>query len=158
MISVLENIDTKKRMLQACIDRLQAYSYELKAKMKNSIQKDRAIKQASHENIGFQSGAMDNLDLVEIEFNLDNAVKDMRILKYLLKTQEEKHDKVGLGAVVITHRNTFFVSADLQRFDLEGEKFIAISNECPLFKSMRGKKRGERFMHKGLSYQILDIY
>ena len=157
MVSVIENIDTKKRILEVCINKLQAFTQEVKARMMNSMQK-RIAKNAMAEGAALMSAAEGNSDPNILEQDLDNAIKELRILKYLLNTIEEEHDKVGLGAVVVTHRNTFFVSADLQRLDIDGDKFIAISNQCPLFKSMRGKRRGERFIHKDLSYQILDIY
>jgi hypothetical protein len=157
MVSVLDNIDTKKRILEVCITKLQAFTQEVKARMMNSMQK-RIAKNAMAEGAALMSAAEGNSDPNVLEQDLDNAIKDLRILKYLLNTSEEEHDKVGLGAVVVTHRNTFFVSADLQRLDIDGDKYIAISNQCPLFKSMRGKRRGERFIHKDLSYQILDIY
>lgn len=158
MVSVLENIDTKKRILEVCINKLQAFTQEVKARMMNSMQEKRIAKNAMAEGAVHMPTAERNGDPNVLEQDLDNAIKDLRILKYLLNTIEEEHDKVGLGAVVVTHRNTFFVSADLQRLDIDGDKYIAISNQCPLFKSMRGKRRGERFIHKDLSYQILDIY
>jgi len=158
MISVLENIDTKKKMLEACIDKLHAFTQAIKARMKQSMQKERSLTNASDDGAALLSAAVEKIENKALEYDLDNAVKEMRILEYLRKTNEEEHEKVGLGAVVITHRNTFFVSTDLQRFDLDGDKFIAISSQCPLFKSMRGKKRGDKFIHKDLSYQILDIY
>lgn len=158
MISVLENIDTKKKMLEACIDKLRAFTQGIKARLKQRMQKDRSVMNASDDGASLLSAAVGNIENEALEYDLDNAVKEMRILRYLRKTTEEEHEKVGLGAVVVTHRNTFFVAADLQRFDLDGDKFIAISCQCPLFKSMRGKRRGERFIHKDLSYQILDIY
>jgi len=158
MISVLDNIDTKKKMLEVCIDDLQTFTQGVKARMKKFLKKERRVKEATEDNDVLLTSALENAEISALAHDLDNAVKDMRILKYLLKTHHEEHDKVGLGAVVVTHRNSFFVSADLQRFKMDGQNFIAISNQCPLFKSMRGKKRGERFIHKDLSYQILDIY
>lgn len=158
MVSVLENIDTKKKMLEACIEKLQAFTQGIKARMKQSMQKERKVKDTSVDGAALLSAAEEIIENKALEYDLDNAVKELRVLKYLRKTSEEEHDKVGLGAVVITHRNTFFISADLQRFDVDGDKFIAISCQCPLFKSMRGKKRGEKFIHNDLSYQILDIY
>jgi len=158
MISVLENVEIKKKMLEACIVKLQDFTRVVKSKMKQYMQKECRPKELTGDNNSLLSESMRNIEIKTLECDLDNAVKEMRILKYLNKTNEEDHTKVGLGAVVVTHRNTFFVATDLQRCDIDGEKFIAISNQCPLFKSMRGKRKGERFIHKDLSYQILDLY
>ena len=158
MISVIDTIDTKKKMLEVCIDDLQTFTQGVKARMKEFLKKGRRVKEAAEDIEASLTSKVENAEISALEYDLDLAVKEMRILKYLLKTHQEEHDKVGLGAVVVTHRNSFFVSADLQRFEMDGQSFIAISNQCPLFKSMRGKKRGERFVHKDLSYQILDIY
>jgi hypothetical protein len=158
MISVIDTIDTKKKMLEVCIDDLQTFTQGVKARMKEFLKKGRRVKEAAEDIEASLTSKVENAEISALEYDLDHAVKEMRILKYLLKTHQEEHDKVGLGAVVVTHRNSFFVSADLQRFEMDGQSFIAISNQCPLFKSMRGKKRGERFVHKDLSYQILDIY
>ncbi|WP_164674939.1 hypothetical protein [Anditalea andensis] len=122
------------------------------------MQKDRIAKKDSGSGASLLSAAVAHLEIQALEQDLDYAVKEMRVLKYLLKTHQEKHEKAGLGAIVVTHRNTFFVCSDLQRLDMEGEKYIAISNQCPLFKSMRSKKKGEKFTHKDLTYHILDIY
>jgi len=158
MISVLENIDTKKRMLEACIVKLQAFTQGVKARLKECIQTERRANKPADDSTRNLLTSDGKIETKALQHYLDNAVKEMRVLKYLLKTYEEEHEKVGLGAVVVTHRNTFFVSADLQRFEMDTAKFIAISSQCPLFKSMRGKRKGERFIHKDLSYQILDIY
>jgi len=158
MISVIDNIDTKKKMLEVCIEDLQIFTQGVKARMKKFLKKDQKVKEVTEDSYTLLSSSEKNAEILALVHDLDYAAKEMRILKYLLKTHGEEHDKVGLGAVVVTHRNSFFVSADLQRFEMDGKSFIAISNQCPLFKSMRGKKRGERFVHKDLSYQILDIY
>jgi len=158
MISVIDTIDTKKKMLEVCMEELQSFTQGVKARMKEFLKKGRRVKETAEDSRPDFSPKAQNAELKSLEHDLDHAVKDMRILKYLFKTHQEEHQKVGLGAVVVTHRNSFFVAADLQRIELDGQNFIAISNQCPLFKSMRGKKRGERFVHKDLTYQILDIY
>jgi len=145
-------------MLEACIEKLQDFTKDVKDRMKECMQKRRSAKNTVGDRAASLSSVMGTIETKALECYLDNAVKEMRILKYLQKNHVEEHEKVGLGAVVVTHRNTFYVSADLQRFDVDGDKFIAISSQCPLFKSMRGKRKGERFIHKDLSYQIMDIY
>lgn len=159
MITVIENNTSKKKLLATCIHDLELFIVHAKSKANKCLVDDKQpLASTTILNNPLLNANQKDAANDELNADLDFASKEMRVLKYLIKNDEEEHEKVELGAVVVTHRNTFFICADLQRFKVNDQDYIAISTLSNLFKSMRGKRKGDRFIHKELSYQILDIY
>lgn len=71
---------------------------------------------------------------------------------------EEIHESVHLGSVVHTNHQQFFVSVSLERFKCEGQEYFGVSTKAPIYKSMEGKKKGDRFEMNGRQFEILDLY
>ncbi|MCB0587947.1 MAG: hypothetical protein KDD06_21830 [Phaeodactylibacter sp.] len=102
------------------------------------------------------------------KYETGRAMMQMEQEKYkvqLLKAMELKNQLVQLrpgrpaeivqaGALVLTDKGNFYLSAGLGKISLEREVFFAISLESPLGKQMRGKRKGERFAFRGKEYLI----
>lgn len=68
------------------------------------------------------------------------------------------HDVVRRGSVVKTDRETFFVSASIERFQVDGQSLFGLSVSSPLFLAMKGKKVGDVFSYGKLAYRILNVF
>ena len=158
MITIVETIELKKKLLEVCLKTLHSFTQQVKSRINTIRKQDNSSKLENKNNLNILTSPTKNLQVKHLNEDLDLATKDMRVLKYLSKHHEEEHSKVELGAVVVTHRHTFLIATDLQRLEVDGQQFIAISTQSQLFKSMRGKKAGEKFVHKDLWYKILDVF
>ena len=62
------------------------------------------------------------------------------------------------GAVIITDRSKFFISISIGKLIIDGDLFYAISPNVPLYKVMKGLKKGDVFEFNKLKHKIVDIY
>ena len=152
------HVELKRKVLEAATKRQQ------------SVIDD--FKQHIQEMLG--SAAMINeeeMDLSQQEFNTEMfqrsnyiadqlafANEEMKLLYNLAATIGNIHNTAQLGTVVVTDRENFFVSVSVEDFEVEGMHFFGLSTESPLFKSMEGKKKGDRFSLNYSEYRIIDIF
>jgi len=81
-----------------------------------------------------------------------------QILKTLQKIDpDKKSEAASLGAIVFTDSKAFFVSASLGQLTLDGESYVAVSSQSPMYLAMAGKKKGEKFVFRDISFLIIDI-
>lgn len=113
----------------------------------------------------------DEMDLSQQEFNTEMVQKSNDIADQLAFANEELkllfdmtstigyiHNTIQLGSVVVTNRDIFFVSASIEEFEVDGWKYFGLSAKSPLFNSMEGKSRGDRFGYNYSEYEIIDTF
>ena len=67
---------------------------------------------------------------------------------------QDNHEVVQAGTVVHTDHGHFLVGVAVPHFEVEGEKYLGISKQAPIFAAMAGKKQGEQFEVRGITYTI----
>lgn len=77
---------------------------------------------------------------------------------YDLRSDNIEHTEAAPGAVIETNQGTFYVSAGIQKFNLDHHEITPLSPDSPLFKSMSGKRKGEKFNYKKTNYTIKEVY
>ena len=75
-----------------------------------------------------------------------------------LESKDKLLDKVEPGAVVVTDTLTFFISAAVDEFELDGQLIHCISTDAPIYREMAGKKKGDHFTFRDRKYTIRDLY
>jgi hypothetical protein len=63
-------------------------------------------------------------------------------------------DEVGEGAVVKFNGRHFVIAVPTSKFVCEGESFMGISTDAPIYQSMKGLTAGEEFSFGDRKYQI----
>lgn len=106
-----------------------------------------------------QQGQEDESAIVinRIADELNFVVEELDFLKQM-QTADNLFDEVTLGAVVKTDQMTFFPSVSIEKFEVEGKELFGISQKAPIYKEMKGKKKGESFTLNGRTYRILDVF
>ncbi|MFC3614283.1 hypothetical protein ACFORG_10970 [Lutimaribacter marinistellae] len=66
-------------------------------------------------------------------------------------------DTVGPGAVVSFGGRNFVVCVSTQRFEVDGETYMGISTQSPIYQAMAGLKEGETFTHNGKDVEIESV-
>lgn len=86
------------------------------------------------------------------------AEDEMKLLNDMTAHQKERHDYVQLGSVVVTDKDIFFVSASIERFDVNSVSMFGLSTKAPLYQAMKGKKKGDSFTYRDMIYTIKEIF
>jgi hypothetical protein len=67
-------------------------------------------------------------------------------------------DHVKLGAIVCTTLQNYFISASLGEIEHNGKTYMAISTMTPLYQSLAGKQKGDKFNFRDGEYKITNVY
>lgn len=86
------------------------------------------------------------------------ANEELKVLYDMIPHQDDVHDQVEPGSIVVTDHDTFFVSVSIERFHVNGRSMFGLSINSPLYQVMKGKKEGEHFKYKGMTYVIREIF
>lgn len=143
----------KKEILHTCIKKHQSVIDDFKTGIKELL---------DNENVDDPEDAKLNdatvLEINQLAEQLRFANEEMEILISLSAGGGYQHDHVDLGCVVITDKDTFFVSASIERFDVAGLSVFGLSAKSPLFKAMEGLKVRDNFTYGTRNYHIIDLF
>lgn len=110
----------------------------------------------------------DSLDLQdhsvvdELSSNVERENQQISHAQYELQRLHEVHknqklEAIDFGAVVKTDNLNFFIAVPISRMECEGKRYVGISVDAPIYKVMKGKKKGESFEFNSQAYHIQDI-
>jgi hypothetical protein len=103
------------------------------------------------------------------EFSQQNESNEMNelLLNQLEKAEKDKlrlnsinfsvKSEIELGAVVKTDQFSFVVGIATFPFNIDGNQFVGISTEAPIYSMMKGKVAGETFYFANNKYEIVSI-
>lgn len=66
-------------------------------------------------------------------------------------------DTVEPGALVRFDGRSFVIAVSTTRFELDGETYMGISTQSPIYKAMAGLKAGDTFTFNGKEIEIEDV-
>lgn len=144
----------KPNILQACLDfqenqveRFENRLETIKADMNNQ---DNSPSQTENRNTGkleIYSNYEKELIFAKMELSVLNSIKP-----------DSVNEEVELGTVVYTKSMNFFISVSIGKFSANGEEFVGISTQAPIYKVMAGLKKGDTFSFNENSYVIEDLF
>ena len=67
-------------------------------------------------------------------------------------------DTVRPGAVVVFNGRHFVVSVSTTRFDCEGQTYMGISTQSPVYKAIDGLQAGDSFTLNGRQFELDDVF
>ncbi len=73
------------------------------------------------------------------------------------KLTENPSETIKTGSIVKTTFGNFIIITSLGEFQLDGEKFISISEQTPLANELMGKKVEDSFFINKQTYQVLEV-
>lgn len=144
-------------MLSACIARQQSLMDDFKERINFLLTED-SNADDEHDNNRMAQDALRLAELNMLNDTLAFARQEMTILQQLKFLEDMAHDRVKLGAVVVTDKQTFFVCVSIEQFTVDGKTYVGISTSSPLFHAMRGRQEGDTFAYKGTLYHIEEIF
>lgn len=152
-------VEFKRKTLAESIRRHQSVIDDFRARISTLLNEEPII---NDEEVDMAQQAKNAQEIIT-EVNplgdeLAFANEEMRLLLDMQAHQDDVHDKVELGSIVVTDKDTFFVSASIERFEVDGKSVFGLSTQAPLYKAMEGKKEGESFSYKDNVYKIKEIF
>lgn len=153
----MDKLDFKKRVMDEAVRHQESIVSDFRQRIKEIKEGDQQPQDepAEYDQLGQEDESAHIVNRIGRE--LDFVIEELNFLKQM-RTSDNILDEVTLGAVVKTDSMTFFPSVSLEQFEVDGHTLIGISKNAPLYKEMKGKKKGETFSLNGKSYKILDLY
>ena len=103
------------------------------------------------------------------DYSRQNEAKDMQLRyeKLLLtaqknwnileKAKSENYTEIEIGTLIETDKNYIFVGISLPVFKYEGKDVISVSEEAPIFKTLKSKKIGENLEFGKNIFKIISF-
>lgn len=66
-------------------------------------------------------------------------------------------DTVQPGAVVRFNGRNFVIAVSTARFEVDGQTYMGISQQSPIYKAMVGLEAGDCFVHNGTEIELQDV-
>lgn len=158
MISAIEKQGLRKQLTDACIAKQQFLIDDFKQRIKVLTELPGLGNEEEYDNDAAAKNAANVSEINTLNDLLEFANSELRILDNLKQTEEITRNRVSPGAIVVTNQCTFFVSASLEQFHVEGRTYVGISTSSPLYRAMEGKLKGATFVFKGIEYEIKDVF
>ena len=131
--------DEKIKHFQSLIDDLRSSNTETKSSMGDKYETSCEMLQQEIRQIQSQ------LQVFQNHQSILNRIK------------ENPSESISLGSIVKTSFGNFVMAVSLGEFEIEGEKFISISEQTPLAQQLIGKKDGDSFEINQKKFQILEV-
>ncbi len=156
-------ITTEKRilrgkLLEACTEKQQVLIDDFNNRISELLQSPGLGNEESYDNqiMGQQSQRIEEVEALHQALKV--AREEMDELSRLVAEKPTSHSRVEPGAVVVTDRDTFFVSVSIEQFEVDGEPYVGISTRSPLYLAMKDKQVGDPFRCAGIHYKIVDLF
>ncbi|WP_340075411.1 hypothetical protein [Leptobacterium sp. I13] len=91
---------------------------------------------------------------INLQLRIERAHEEMRLIE---KFPVTPLNEVTFGAVVCTENLNFVIGTVMPVFDFDNKKFVGISENAPIYKSLKGKHIGDVFKFGDYSYTIKTI-
>ncbi|TGE13899.1 hypothetical protein [Hymenobacter elongatus] len=88
---------------------------------------------------------------------LDEALNGLQALRRVPEARSPK-DQPGVGTVVITDSQRFYIAVSLGEIKIEDELYFAISAFSPLYQAMASSRVGDTFSFRGKPYRIEEVF
>lgn len=158
MITTVKPKGLRKKLLDACTAKQLLLIDDFKERINALTESEGIGNEESFDNQDVAGNTVRVSEINTLNDLLQFANDELAILENLKKTQDVYRDRVVAGAIVVTNHHTFFISASIENFFVEGHVYIGISTNSPIFKKMEGKSKGDTFSFKELNYTIKDIF
>lgn len=157
MTTSIETPELRKKLIDACIAKQQLLINNFKDRIKTLTENEGLGNEESYGSEDTASNSAKAAEINALNNQLEFANRELELLESLRATQHVTRNRVALGAIVATNLHTFFVSASLENFEVNGRPYVGISTQSPIYQAMEGKSAGETFTFKGTRYEIRAI-
>ncbi len=147
---------SKKAVYKVCLDfadeRIRHAQSSLNAATESGNTEDKSSAGDKHET----GRAMAQLEQEKAAKQLNEA---QELKKNLLKINSELNSAIAqAGSIVVTDKNTFYISIAAGKMEVEGQAVFALSPVSPVGKKLLGISAGEQLEFNGQVYHVKEVY
>jgi len=153
----MNKLNFKKQILEEGRKKHNSVIYDFNARMQELLKNVSKINADKYDLQQQSLSAEASRKLLRLSEQFQFAEKELQIINNI-RIDKTLQQRVGPGSVVVTDKKTFFVSASIEKFYVEGKEIFGLSLESPLYKQMQGKKKGDDFTCRGDHYHIKDTF
>lgn len=148
----------KRQILEAAIRQHETVIHDFQEGIRQRLVNEGKINEEEYDPQTQAFNAETTEEVDHLSRQLEFANRELEQLRKMGMDIDSPHDTVQRGSVVKTDRETFFVSASIERFYVDDQPFFGLSVLTPLFMQMKGKRKGETFAYGKTAYTILDVF
>lgn len=154
----VQHAEFKRKLLEASIKKHQSVIDDLQKSIRELLGTEDPLNEEETDLTiqGFKTEQVQKANLIGNQVSFAN--EEMTLLNNMMPAIEDIHDEVSLGSVVVTDKMNFFVSASIEKFEVDRIEMFGLSTESPLYQEMKGKGKGDKFSFKDQEYRILDLF
>ena len=157
----MDRAQRRIQIIQACLALQQHVAATAKQEMDSAQQQSNDYGANVDRYDSYRTKMMRQRDMYAKQ--LSNANAGIRVLQELLR--HSPFDVVEHGAIVVTDKQRFFLSAGIGKFlvpyqspiEVPQEVFFAISAQTPIYMALKGKKVGDSITFNGMTQTIKEI-
>jgi hypothetical protein len=158
MIIAIEKSALRRKMLQACIEKQQSLINDFEDRVNAIIETPGLGNEEEYDNNVLSHQSQYGYEIESLRSALKLVTEEMNTLLHLESIAETIHTVAEPGAIVFTNKGTFFVAVSVNQFEVDGDIYIGVSAQSPLYQAMKGLAKGKDFRCSGIAYKILDIF
>jgi hypothetical protein len=148
----------KREILEAAIRQHETVIADFREGIRQMMANESNVNEEEYDLQTQAMAAETSADVDRLAGQLGFANRELEELMRMRQFIDEKHHAVQRGSVVRTDRETFFVSASIERFHAGGQSFFGLSAVSPLYQVMKGLQAGATFSYGKTMYKILEVY
>lgn len=157
MITTTEKHGLRKKLLDACIEKQQFLIDDFKGRITALTEAQGIGNEESYDNDIVADNSARTSEINELNKLLEFANDELRVLQSIKRTEHIIREQVAAGAIVVTNRCTFFISASLENFQVDGHSYVGISTSSPIYHAMEGRTKGDAFTFRKVEYKIKEV-
>lgn len=145
---------SKAAVLAACLQKQEELIENFESRVNESKADTYSHSQSESQSEDRTAGKMELLNTYRHE--LAFAKSEMNFLKSLNATIA--HAKAEAGAMVITNHLNFFIGVSSEKIEVDGTEVFGVSTNAPIYKTMEGMGKKDKFLFNKKEYIIEDVY
>lgn len=152
----MEKLAIKQQLYEACSQQLQKRLEQLETRFADL---DQALSQETKSSVGdkYETGrAMIHLEKDKLQQQKAVLLQQQQQLAAIDPDQITAIG--GLGSVVKTNQQYFFLAVGLGKLAIEEGTYYALTGASPVGQLLLGKKAGEQFEFRGKAYEVLEVF
>ncbi len=151
----MNKLELKEQIIQKALETYRERMQSKREKQVELLEDTNAFDNEDFE-MSDEANREETLERVEERANIMDDMNDK--LQHIARATPALASKVGVGTVVITDMENFFVGASIPNFEVRGRHYVGISPDAPIYKELRGKQPGEELNFRDRTYQIREVF
>ena len=150
----------KRELIDKAIYHLESLIHELRDEVKNKLRGEGSTDEGGFNGTfgDYSAQSAENYLKEQALLRRAEAQKYERQIDQLKKLNlSAPTETISLGNLVVTDKGNFLIAFAQKPFDLNGEKYLFIGVEAPIYEVMAGKKPGDSFEFRGITYTVNSI-